>query len=231
MAVTDNILRVNNVRGAITSLADRGAEAKLVNQNYGGPTDGIFTTEALNEWLKKYNKKAIKEIPLDVVVRYSPSMSTAVTGNPVQIGVNVNDHTYNNPDTLIVHFGTSDVKGTLSRMTGLIQTVASFADDLKNMDTPSRLLLAMLYKAKEERTLFTLNDGLHTYTDMMITNIEYDRDKTTYRALVATVTLQQMIYVDVVQDQANGIVRTQAVKLSSSSQALKMNNILRIYLV
>jgi len=232
MSATDNILRVNNVRGVVSSLIDRGSDAKLVNQNYEKEGDLNFTQEALRDWLKKYHKKTIKEIPLDVVVRYSPALSTAVTGNPVQIGVNVNDHTYNNPDTLIVHFGTSDVKGTLSRMSGLIRTVANGFDDLKNLETPSRLQLAMLYKAKEERTLFAIDDGLRTYTDMLITNIEYDKDKTTYRALVATITLQQMIFVNVLTDSMkNGILRTQPVALDKSTFASRANQILRINLV
>lgn len=232
MAVTDNILRVNNLRGIVTSLLDRGADAKLVNQNYNGENDTLFSTQALKEWLTKYNKKTIKEIPLDVVVRYTPVMSTSVTSNPIQIGVNVNDHAYNNPDTLVINFGTSDVKGSLARMAGLIRTMYNWSDNLKNMDTPSRLMLAMLYKAKEERTLFTIDDGLHTYTDMMITNIEYDKDKTTYRALVATVTLQQMIFVNTLEEGATtGVVRTQAVELDKSSFAARANQILRINLI
>lgn len=232
MSATDNILRINNLRGVVTSLIDRGTDAKLTNQYYEKDGDTNFATQAIKEWLNKYNKKTLKEIPLDVVVRYSPSMSTAVTGNPVQIGVNVNDHTYNNPDSLVINFGTSDVKGTLARMSGLIRTVANGFDDVKNLETPSRLLLAMLYKAKEERTLFSVDDGLHTYTDMLITNIEYDKDKTTYRALVATVTLQQMIFVNVLTDSMkNGIVRTQPVALDKSTFAARANQILRINLI
>lgn len=232
MPVTDNILRINNLRGVVTSLIDRSVEDKLVNQNYGTSDDTNFTQEAVREWLEKYNKKTIKEIPLDVVVRYSPAMTTSVTQNPVQIGVNVNDHTYNDPDTLVINFGTSDVKGTLARMSGLIRTVYNGFDDIKNLETPSRILLAMLYKAKEERTVFSIDDGLRAYTDMLITSIEYDRDKSTYRSLVATVTLQQMIFVNVLADPfKSGIVRTQPVPLDLSTKASRANNIARIKLI
>lgn len=232
MAITDNILRVNNVRGVVTSLIDRGNQPRLINQNYSTTEDLNFTLEEERAYLKRYNKKTIKDIPLDVVIRYSPRMSTTVTGNPVQIGVNVNDHTYNDPDTMVINFGTSDVKGTLARMQGLVKAVQSVYDDWKSLETPSRALLSLLYKAKEQRTVFTIDDGLHTYTDMLIKEIEYDKDKTTYRSLVATVVLQQMIFVDVVaEDLKNGIIRTQAVALSNSTYAAKANTIARIILV
>lgn len=232
MSVTDNILRVNNVRGVVTSLVDRGTSPRLVNQDYDTSEDGLFTLEARRQWQELHNEKPLKEIPLDVVIRYTPQVSTAVTNNPTQLGVNVNDHTYNEPDTLTIHFGTSDVKGTLARMTGLISTVQNGFDNIKNNQTPSRILLALLYKAKEDRTLFQIDDGLYTYTDMLITNITYDKDKTTYRALVATVTLQQMIFVNTLTDDAkNGLVRTQVVPVDKSSFAYVKEKIDSIRLI
>lgn len=230
MGITENILRVNNVRGVVTSITDRGTSPRLVSQYYNTEQDDLFTLEATKIYNQLHNQKPIKEIPLDVVIRYSPVMSNTVTGNPVQIGVNVNDHTYNNPDTMTINFGTSDVKGTLARMAGVIAAVKDGFDNLKSAQTPSKLLLALLIKAKEERTLFQIDDGLHTYTDMLITEIQYDKDKTTYRALIATVTLQQMIRVNVAED-AKGIYRTQALPVELSTFAKIKNTIDSIKLI
>lgn len=230
MGITENILRVNNVRGVVTSITDRGTSPRLVSQYYSTEQDDLFTLEATKIYNQLHNQKPIKEIPLDVVIRYSPVMSNTVTGNPVQIGVNVNDHTYNNPDTMTINFGTSDVKGTLARMAGVIAAVQNGFDNLKSAQTPSKLLLALLVKAKEERTLFQIDDGLHTYTDMMITEIQYDKDKTTYRALIATVTLQQIIRVNVTED-ARGIYRTQALPVELSTFAKIKNTINSIKLI
>ena len=231
MSATDNILRVNNVRGVVTSLMNRGTSPKLVSQYYNTENDDKFTLEAERIYNQAYNKTPIKEIPLDVVIRYSPVMSVSVTGNPVQIGVNVNDHTYNNPDTLTVNFGTSDVKGTLARMAGIIASARTNFDNIKRADTPSKLLLELLIKAKQERTLFQLNDGLHTYTDMLITDIQYDKDKTTYRALVATITLQQMIFVNSEDLGKSEIYRTQALPVETSTFSKVKGVIDRIRLV
>lgn len=232
MSATDNILRVNNVRGVVTSLMNRGTSPKLVSQYYNTEDDEIFTLEAERVFNALYNREPIKEIPLDVVVRYSPVMSVAVTSNPVQIGVNVNDHTYNNSDTMVVNFGTSDVKGKLARLSGLISSVKTGFKDITDADTPSRLLLRLLIKAKEERTLFQLDDGLSTYSDMLITEIAYDKDKTTYRSLIATITLQQMIYVRAdIDGEVAGIYRTQALPVGSSTFAKSKNVIDKIMLV
>lgn len=230
MGITENILRVNNVRGVVTSITDRGTSPRLVSQYYNTEQDDLFTLEATKIYNQLHNQEPVKEIPLDVVIRYSPVMSNTVTGNPVQIGVNVNDHTYNNPDTMTINFGTSDVKGTLARMAGVIAAVKNGFDNLKSAQTPSKLLLALLIKAKEERTLFQIDDGLHTYTDMLITEIQYDKDKTTYRALIATVTLQQMIRVNVTED-AKGIYRTQALPVELSTFAKIKNTINSIKLI
>lgn len=226
MSVADNILRVNNVRGAVSSLVDRLNTDKLVNQDYG-TENTLFDTTAKRTYEQETGKKAIEYIPLDVAIRYTPETNVSITNNPTQLGVNVNDHTYNDPDVLVVHFGTSDVKGTLARMNGLIQTVNSVYDKIKNNETPSRLLLNLLFRAKEERTRFQVDDGLHTYTDMIIQSITYDKDKTTYRALVATITLKQIIFVNVLDNEdTKGLVRANVNTLANSSLSAQAKKVL-----
>lgn len=230
MSVTNNILKVKNLQGNITSIIDRGADAKLVNQEYADQT----AYYALNPKPMRYEglfsypaSKPNRAIPLDVVVRYTPELSATITSNPTQFGVNVNDHVYNNPDTMTVVFGSSDIKGSLARLSGVIKSFTS-ADALKNPETPSRSLLNMLYQAKQEHTLLALDDGLHTYTDMVITNITYDRDKSTYRTLVATVTLQQFIFVDTLE---TGSKRPSVVPGSKSTFSSAWDRITAIRLV
>lgn len=242
MSITDNILRVKNAQGVVTSILDRATTAQLYNQEYeeqikalesgeGSTANTLFSLPDTT-YEQAFKGRPIRSIPLDVAIRYTPEMSNTFTSNPVQIGVNVNDHVYNNPDTLVVNFGTSDVKGTLARMSGLIQTVQNGFDNIKNNQTPSRILLALLYKAKEERTLFQIDDGLRTYTDMVIQSITYDKDRTTYRALVATVTLQQFIFVESgIGDTPNGLVRTQVQSLEKSTFAKAKGVIDRIKLI
>ena len=198
MAASNNILKVQNVQGVITSIKDRGADSQLINQEYQEQLE--FYNGDLDIELFSYTSgKPFQSIPLDVVVRYTPEVSTTITSNPTQIGINVNDHVYSNPDTMVVNFGISDIRGTLARLSGIVKSFTS-VDALKNPQTPSRSLLSLLYKAKEEHTLLMIDDGLHTYRNMVITNITYDKDRTTYRSLVATATLQQFIFVDASAD-------------------------------
>ena len=240
MPVTENILKVQNAQGVITTIKDYGAaDAKLVNQEYEDITGINKSLSGLSEQQRQriisytgifaYSKEPIKEIPLDVVVRYSPEVSTAITTNPTQIGVNVNDHVYSNPDTMTVQFGISDIKGTIARLYGVVKSFSS-VDALKNPMTPSRALLNLLYRAKEEHTLLALDDGLHAYTDMVITNITYDKDKSTYRSLVATVTLQQFIFVNTEGDEI-GSTRPQVVPGNASTFAKVWDRVTAIRIV
>lgn len=230
MSVTENILRVNNLRGVVTSIVDRNNEAQLVAQYFDAENGyTLFDDTARKEYEKKYGKKPIEAIPLDVAIRYTPDMSTTFTQNPVQYGVNINDHSYNNPDTLTITFGTSDIKSTSARLKGIVTSAQSRFDNIKKNITPSRALLNLLYRAKEERTTFQVDDGLHTYTDMVIQNISYDKDKTTYRSLVATVVLQQFIFVNAAVDV--GTQRTQPLPVSQSSFSKAKGVLDRIRLV
>lgn len=237
MSVTENILKVQNVQGNITSIKDRGADARLINQEY---EQQLAYRQSINNPFdaQDYNDTGLfsypsgtpfQTIPLDVVVRYTPEVSTTITQNPTQIGVNVNDHVYSNPDTMTVVFGISDIRGSLARLSGVIKSFTSI-DSLKNPQTPSKSLLELLYKAKQEHTLLTLDDGLHAYTNMVITNISYDKDKTTYRSLVATVTLQQFIFVNTMDD-STGASRPSVVPGNSSTFAKTWDRITAIRLV
>lgn len=237
VSVTNNILRVQNLQGAVTSILDRGADAKLVNQEYNKQlvfeelkkSFGKEDASILTPGLFSYSSNPTKEIPLDVVVKYTPEVSTTVTSNPTQIGINVNDHVFSNPDTMTVQFGISDIRGSLARLQGVVKTFTSI-DALKNPVTPSKALLNLLYKAKEEHTLFTIDDGLHAYTNMVITNITYDKDKSTYRSLVATATLQQFIFVNT--DGENiGVSRPSVVPGSASTFSTYWNRITAIRIV
>lgn len=221
MSVSENILKVQNMQGTLTSIKDKVlADAYLFNEEYKEqmqwynwnpsetPADQLPT-------LFSYTAgKPQRYIPLDVVIRYTPEVSSTVTSNPTQIGINVNDHVYSNPDTMTITFGMSDVRGSLARLTGIVKAFTS-VDALKNPQTPSRSLLSLLYKAKEEHTLLSVDDGLHTYTNMVITNITYDRDKSTYRSLVATATLQQFIFVNT-GTEALGVIRPSVLPGSAS---------------
>ena len=236
MSVTENILKVKNIQGNITSIKDRGSDARLVNQEYAAQ---MAITKNSN-WLGAHGYEKlkaedttvfsfphgdpIKSIPLDVVVRYTPEVSATITSNPTQFGINVNDHVYNNPDTMTVVFGSSDIKGSLARLQGVVKSFTSL-DALKNPETPSRSLLNLLYRAKEEHTLLALDDA---YTNMVITNITYDRDKSTYRTLVATITLQQFIFVDTLEV---GSKRPSVVPGSKSTFASAWDRITAIRLV
>ena len=190
--IADKILQVEGLAGNIVSVINRSKQDTLINQK-------VINKEALDD-------NDIKEIPLNVVISYDITMSCTKTANPTQFGVNVNDHIYKEPISMVVAFGVTDFKGTIARLQGLYASVKSGWNSYKAGSSISKSMLDTLINAYESKTLFTINDGLHEYQNMSIDKIEYKRDKSTSRALIATMYLSEWIFVKAENAQQNAAV-------------------------
>lgn len=182
MALADKIIQVEGVAGTIASIINRGGSSKLVNQKI---LDGVELEE-----------KELKEIPLDVVISYDVTLSNQKTSNPVQIGVNVNDHIFKDPNSIVINFGVTDFGGTLARLRGLYDLATSGWNNYKAGDSISSAMLDTLITASYNKMLFSINDGLYTHKNLVIDSINYVRDKRSHRALIATITMSELIFVE-----------------------------------
>lgn len=182
MPIAGEILQVEGLAGTLVSIINRGGKPKLVNQK-------VTNDEALSD-------DDIAEIPLNVVISYDVTLSNTKTANPTQMGINVNDHIYKNPTEITINFGVTDFSGTIARLRGLYAGINSGWKDYREGNTISKQMLSTLITAHQRKTLFTVDDGLHKYENLTIDSINYVRDKKSYKAFIATITLTDFIFVE-----------------------------------
>ena len=111
---------------------------------------------------------AIGPVAINVVISEKHLSELAITTNPIEFGADVTDHAYPEPKRVTLRI--ADVGGAATWQA--------------------------LVRFQESRVPFTLVTGLDVYKDMLVRNIEADRDKDQSSILSAAVDLQQVIIVD-----------------------------------
>jgi len=108
-----------------------------------------------------------------------------ITEQPVQTGVNISDHAYMEAKQVIFDIGMSDV----------MQSVVSgqFGDNASRSVSAYTTLRAL----QEQRLPIQVATRLATYSNMLIATISCTDDSTTGNGMRATVTLQEIIVVNV----------------------------------
>lgn len=130
----------------------------------------------------------------DAVFSTTHEANVTVTTQPVEIGANIADHAYLEPDTVTMEIGASDAsEGAESN-----HSVNAYT---------------MLRTVMEEREPISLYTRLKSYTNMMVVSISVTDDYTTSTALRASIMLQKILIVNV------ATVKVQQTVTSSKSKA------------
>lgn len=125
------------------------------------------------------------DIKFDFTMQMDHSVNIVTTSHPVQVGAEVSDHAYREPDEVTLQVAYSD-------------TV------LGSVDGHSMQAFATLETIANERQLVTLITRLKSYPDMLITSISVPDNFQTMYSLRATIIFKKIDIVDVetVQVQA-----------------------------
>jgi hypothetical protein len=121
----------------------------------------------------------------DAVMKTEHQTEVEITEHPVQLGANIADHAYNEPATVTMDIGMSDV------MPGIISSQFS--------DASSRSLSAYqtLLKLQSNREPLQIHTRLRTYKNMLIEQIIVPDDFKTLFGLRATVRFKEIFVVSV----------------------------------
>lgn len=121
---------------------------------------------------------SIGPVFFDAVFNTSHAATVTVTSQPVQMGANIADHAYLEPDTVTMDIGMTDAATDAS---------------------PNHSVNAynMLRAVMEEREPISLYTRLKSYTDMLVVSLSVEDDYKTATALRATVMLQKILMVNV----------------------------------
>ena len=160
--------------GQITRIAQMGLPAVL--------TDALFKQIAN----LCYVKTSIGGYFFDAVFRTTHESHLVITKHPVQGGANVSDHCYMEPARVTMDIGMSDANPT-----------TIFGQFLGGSGEKSKAAFDALREMQGSRQTLDVYTRLASYKNMLIESLSFPDDLKSATGLRATVTLQQIIVVDV----------------------------------
>ncbi|MCP9270238.1 hypothetical protein M5U04_19695 [Xenorhabdus sp. XENO-1] len=141
------------------------------------------------------NTRKIEMIVPSVVISEKHMDSTEITEHPVQRGAAISDHAYDKPSEVTMEIGFA---GGGSLIDGFDTSKIKLFD----LDTGATLgkspkeIYAQLLKLKASKEPFDVTTGKRQYKNMLIRAIEVTTDKTSENVLMVTLTLREVIIVE-----------------------------------
>lgn len=172
-----NLLRV------LTS-KKRGVEPPSSNGPWRPPQWSNLPTEKEQLVLVKTN---ISGYFFDAVIREEHTSTLNITEHPVQSGANITDHAYIEPARLVMEIGMSDVMDAL------------YPGQFEDAYTKSVSAYRTLLELQKSRMPLTVLTRLYLYQNMLIESLSAPDDYKTLYGLRCTVTLREIMVVDVPQ--------------------------------
>lgn len=123
----------------------------------------------------------------DAVLKEEHTSTLKITEHPVQTGVNITDHAYMEPARLVMELGMSDVMDAL------------YPGQFEGSYTKSVSAYRVLLDLQKSRLPLQVLTRLYLYQNMLIESISAPDNYTTLYGLRCTVTLREIMVVDVMQ--------------------------------
>lgn len=139
--------------------------------------------------------RKIEMIVPSVVISEKHMDSTEITEHPVQRGASISDHAYDKPSEVTMEIGFA---GGGSLIDGFdIPSISIFDFDTGDMLGKSpKEVYEQLLKLKASKEPFDVITGKRRYRNMLIRAIEVTTDKTSENVLMVTLTLREVIIVE-----------------------------------
>lgn len=135
------------------------------------------------------NKRSIGGVIPNVTIEEEHTDTLTITNHPVQSGASIVDHAFKNPAELVMQVGWSN---SSSILTALVSGSLFGQGILDVNDIYKRML-----ELQEQCELLNVVTGKRTYKNMLIKQLRLTNTVDTENALILTVTLQQIIIVQV----------------------------------
>lgn len=170
---------------AIPGLPTAGVGQLLKLSQMGVPA---VLTEALFKQFANlcYVKTSIGGFFFDAVFRTNHESHLRITSHPVQGGANISDHCFMEPARITMEIGMSDANPSVV-----------FGQFLGGSGSKSQAAFDELRKMQSSRQPVDVYTRLASYTNMLIEGLSFPDDVKSYTGLRASVTLQQIVVVDV----------------------------------
>ena len=175
---------ITPITGSLPQLP--GLPVPSVGQLIQKSLPGMLPSSLVNQITQLlYVKTHIGGYFFDAIFRTEHTSQLAITSHPVQGGANISDHCYLQPARVVMDVGASDCNASV--VLGQFLTASS----------KSKSAFDALFDTQKQRMPIDLHTRLKDYKNMLIENIVVNDDLKTSSAVRATVTLRQVITVDV----------------------------------
>lgn len=129
----------------------------------------------------------------NVTISEQHTDTLTITDHPVELGAQISDHAYKMPSELVMQVGWSDSSLALTGViSGIVSGTLLSGSAIQSVRDVYKQLLAL----QESRIPFDVVTGKRSYRNMLIRSIAVTTDQATEAALMATVTMRQVIIVE-----------------------------------
>jgi hypothetical protein len=146
-------------------------------------------------------------INFDIVKTWSYKNSVRLTQNPVEQGVNINDHRIIEPMHLTIEVGVSNVVNPLNSLTSTSNVLQAskllFTAGFSLANSPMEATYSMLKAAISNSEPFEIISPLGKLKNFVITSIESSNNSSNYGAFEGTIELQEVLFFETIANKTN----------------------------
>lgn len=140
------------------------------------------------------------ELPVnfDIVASWDFESSIKITENPVEQGVNINDHRIIQPSKLVIEVGVSNVVNPLNTLTSTQNVLQASkilfsAGGQSAANSPMEATYSMLKAGIDNSMPFDIETPVGKLKNFLITNIKHKNTSANYGAFEGTIELQEIL--------------------------------------
>ena len=198
MTFFNQVLLARNAQGQIESVLARSNKRLVVN--FGNPLIDEQSTV------------------FDIIESYNYKQSVRITKNPVEQGVNINDHRIQEPTELQIKVGTSNIIDPLKAATTLdaasvIQAVSLQIVGNRIANGRIQATYAQLQNAMQNSVPFDIDTPMGLMKNFVISEIENENNGDSITTFEGTLTMQEILYFDNLNDSNSTVSGVNAKKI------------------
>jgi hypothetical protein len=143
------------------------------------------------------DKPTERIVNFDIISNWGYEHSVKITENPVEQGVNINDHRIIQPSKLTLDIAVSNIPNPLNSFSNIQNVIKGagllFTAGFKVGETPSEITYLELKNGMDNSEVFDIDTPIGKLENYLITNIKHKNDKTNFGAFEGTIELQEII--------------------------------------
>jgi hypothetical protein len=203
MSFFNEILLARNIQGNIESVIGRSKQRLVVT----------FPPIKFTGFGGSFSYTPKQTTVFDIMEYFTYRSSVRITENPVEQGVNINDHRIQQPRELEIKVGTSNIIDPATALTlldsaSVIQAIALQIVGNRIANGRIQATYAQLQNAKDNSQVFDIDTPMGLMQNLVITDVESTNDAESITTFEGIIKMREILFFDNVQNsdtKASGI--------------------------